>query len=266
MFKKYLTLIRAGIIESIQFRLALFVMFLGNLLYLVVVFFLWKAIYNSSGSDIVNGMSFVDTLIYLVLATSLFRFMEMHTVWEMGDNIKTGKIVVYLTKPLKYYSYLFWSHSGSLIINFLFTFLPTFIIVFIVTNGYINLGVNILLFILSVLMSIIINYSIDFIVGAICLYTESIWGINIMKQVIVLLLSGATIPIAFFPHLFKKIIYCLPFHAIYNTPLIILLDSNSEPSYLFKALIEQFIWCIIMIFISKIFWNKSIRRIVVNGG
>ena len=92
--KKYLTLTRAGIIESLQFRLGTLVIVLGNMLYLIVVYFLWKAIYDSSGTDVVNGMTFSDTLIYLVLATALFNFMEMYFVWEMGRNIQCGKIVL----------------------------------------------------------------------------------------------------------------------------------------------------------------------------
>ena len=89
--KKYFTLTRAGIIEGLQFRASAAVMVAGNILYLIVVYFLWKSIYASSGQDIVNGMTFTDTLIYLVLATALFGFMEMYTVFEMGRNIQDGR-------------------------------------------------------------------------------------------------------------------------------------------------------------------------------
>ncbi len=264
--KKYLTLTRAGIIESLQFRIATAVMVAGNLLYLIVVYYLWKAIYASAGTDIVNGMTFTDTMIYLVLATALFNFMEMYTVWEMGRNIQTGKIVLDLLKPMPYRSYLFWSFSGTFVTNFLFTFLPTFIVVGIVAGGQIPLGINLLYFVISVVMAIIINYSIDFIVGTICLFTESIWGINIMKQVIVLLLSGATIPIAFFPETLKTIVYYLPFQSIYNAPLSILLDGSPTAENLLTTLGVQLLWCIITIVLSKIFWKASLRQITVNGG
>lgn len=264
--KKYLTLTRAGIIESLQFRLGTLVIVLGNMLYLIVVYFLWRAIYDSSGTDVVNGMTFSDTLIYLVLATALFNFMEMYFVWEMGRNIQSGKIVLDLLKPMKYRSFLFWSYSGSFVTSFFFTFLPTFIVVTAVTNGAIPLKINLLYFILSVVMAVIINYSIDFIVGTICLYTESIWGINIMKQVIVTLLSGATIPIAFFPEPLKSIVLYLPFQSIYNAPLTLLLDGSPETEDLLMILGTQLFWCIVMTAASKLFWKVSIRQITVNGG
>ena len=264
--KKYLTFTRAGIIESLQFRLASLVMVIGNLLYLIVVYFLWKAIYASAGTDVVNGMTFTDTLIYLVLATALFGFMEMYTVWEMGRNIQSGKIVLDLLKPIEYRRYLFWTFSGTFVTQFLFTFLPTFIIVGIVTHGAIPLGINLLYFVISVIMAVLINYSIDFFVGTICLFTESIWGINIMKQVIVLLLSGATIPIAFFPEQLKTIVYYLPFQSIYNAPLTLLLNGAPNLETVFTILGTQLIWCIVMTIISKLFWKVSLRQITVNGG
>ena len=90
--KKYLTLTRAGVIEALQFRLSAVVMVIGNLLYLIVTYFLWKAIFASVDNQPINGMTFYDTLIYLVLATALNGFMEMYTVWEMGRSIQSGKI------------------------------------------------------------------------------------------------------------------------------------------------------------------------------
>ena len=264
--KKYLTLTRAGIIEALQFRLSFVVMVIGNMLYLIVVYFLWKAIYASAGTDVVNGMTFTDTLIYLVLATALFNFMEMYTVWEIGRNIQSGKIVLDLLKPMEYRKYLFWSYSGSFVTQFFLTFLPTFIAVAIVTHGAIPMGINLLYFVVSVVMAVSINYSIDFIVGTICLYTESIWGINIMKQVVVLLLSGATIPIAFFPDTLRTVVSYLPFQSIYNAPLSLLLNGSPDAETVIKTLGTQLIWCIVMMTISKVFWKTSLRQITVNGG
>ncbi|MBQ6033928.1 MAG: ABC-2 family transporter protein [Ruminococcus sp.] len=264
--KKYLALTRAGIMETLQFRLSFVVMVIGNLLYLIVVYFLWDAIYESAGTDVVNGMTFTDTLIYLVLATALFNFMEMYAVWEIGRNIQSGKIVLDLLKPMEYRKYLFWSFSGSFIAKFLLTFLPTFIAVALVTHGAIPMGINLLYFVLSVVMAVSINYSIDFIVGTICLYTESIWGINIMKQVIVLLLSGATIPLAFFPDTLRTVVNYLPFQSIYNAPLTLLLDGAPTAETVLTTLGTQLIWCIAMMIVSKLFWKVSLRQITVNGG
>ena len=71
-FKKYISLTRAGILDSLQFRLALVMTVLGNLLYLLLIYNLWNSIYASVDSAKINGMTFADTMIYLVFASALF--------------------------------------------------------------------------------------------------------------------------------------------------------------------------------------------------
>ena len=164
--KYYLSLIRMGILEAMQYRLGIVIMIIGNLLYLIVVYYLWKAIFASSITATVNGMTFTDTLIYLVLAAAIFNFMEMYDiVWHIGNCIRSGKIVLELLKPIQYKKYLFWFYSGRFVINFFLTFLPTFIIVIMLTKGAINIGVNLLVFMISILMAVFINYCIDFFIA-----------------------------------------------------------------------------------------------------
>ena len=264
--KKYFALTRLGILETVQWRLALFVMVLGNLLYLTLIYFLWKAIFASSGTDVVNGMTFEMTMVYLVLATSLYGVVELYLVWEIGRNIQSGKIVLDLLRPMKYKHYVFWENSGTLVVNFLLTFLPTLVIVCFITKGTIPMGWNLLYFLIAFVFSIIINYNIDFIVGTICLYTESIWGINIMKQMIVSLLSGAMIPLAFFPEKLAGVVNCLPFKAIYDTPLTLLMTGNPDINTVITKLGGSLFWVIAISLLSSLFWRISIKQVTVNGG
>ena len=264
--KRCFTLTRAGIIESLQFRLSALVVVAGNLLYLVVIYHLWQAIFASVGTETVNGMTFSDTLIYLVRASALFSFMEIYLVWYMGNDIQSGKIVLDLIKPIGYRKFLFWTQSGSLVMSFLMTFLPTFLVVYFLTDGVIHLGVNLLFFMVSVVFALTINFCIDFFIGTVCLYTQSIWGINIMKEVIVLLLSGATIPLAFFPDTLRRIVSYLPFQSIYNTPLTILIRNTMPLQETLTMLGVQLFWACVMLLLTSLFWRRSIRKITVNGG
>ena len=265
--KAYGALVRASVMDFMQFRLAAFVMLLGNIIYLIVIYNLWRAIYASVDNATINGMSFNDTMIYLVLASAQFTFMEAYLVWEMGRSIQSGKIVLNLLKPISYDKYLLFGIEGGNLCAFVVTFIPTFIIVQIITKGAIHMGVNLLFYLAAALFGMIINFAIDFFVGTICLYTESTWGINIMKEVVVLFLSGATVPLAFFPRTLKKIAMFLPFHAIYNTPLTFL--TKGEELGLGESFImlgEQILWAVVLLIIGKIFWKLSERVITVNGG
>ncbi len=262
----YLALTRAGIMEELQFRLGTIVTILGNIIYLIIIYFLWKAIYASSPTDVVNGMTFSDTMIYLVLASALFAAMEMYVTWYLGRGVQTGKIVLDILKPMRYEKYVFFLFSGNTIVSTVMTLIPTCFIVYFISGGGFALSYNLLFFIASIVLGIIINFYINFMVGNICFYTESIWGINIMKEVVVLLLSGATIPLAFFPEAFKNIAMKMPFQAIYNTPLVLLIENDMPYAERFYMLLIQAFWVVVLAVLSKIFFNISIKHITVNGG
>ncbi|MBR3057972.1 MAG: ABC-2 family transporter protein [Clostridiales bacterium] len=266
--RRHLALTRAGIMESLQYRLGTAVTLFANLIYLVLVYFLWRAIYDSAGTEVVNGMTFTDTMIYLILATALFNFLEMFVVWDMSRSIQSGKIILDLLKPMNFRTYTFWSYSGSHVVLFTLTFVPTFIVVMIVTHGAIPMGINLLFFIIATVLALIVNFSMEMIVATICLFTESTWGINIVKETIVLLLSGASIPLAFFPELFRKIVEYLPFRAVYDIPLTILLKKNGTDTLegLLPMFGLQLAWCVILTVAGILFWNHSVRKITVNGG
>ena len=266
--RKLFALTRAGIMESLHYRLGTFVTLFANLIYLVLVYYLWKAIYASSGVDVVNGMTFTDTMIYLILATSLFNFLEMFVVWDMSRSIQSGKIILDLLKPMKFRTYTFWSYSGSHVVSFIMTFIPTFIVVMIITKGAIPIGMNLVYFIIATLFALIVNFNIEMIVATICLYTESTWGINIVKETIVLLLSGASIPLAFFPEKLRTVVDYMPFRAVYDIPLTILLEKNGSDTLqgLLPMFGFQLLWIVILTAAGTLFWNYSVKKITVNGG
>ena len=89
-----------------------------------------------------------------------------------------------------------------------------------------------------------------------------------VKECIVLLLSGASIPLAFFPEMLRKLVHYLPFRCIYDTPLNVLLQ---KPGYtlgegLVFSLVLQFCWCLALTAAGCAFWNFSLKKITVNGG
>ncbi|MDD6491965.1 MAG: ABC-2 family transporter protein [Firmicutes bacterium] len=264
--KGYMAVLKGSIMQGLSFRASTYLRIAGNLVYLVIIYFLWKAIFASSPTDTVNGMTFYDTMIYLVLAAAMFNFMDTFVVWWIGDDYQTGEIVLYLTKPIDYQPYLFCARFGNCVISFFVTFMPTFIIVYFVTRGSILLGINMLFFVVSILLATAVNFCVDFFVGTICFYTQSVWGVNIMKEVVVSLLSGATIPLAFFPAGLRRVVDVLPFQAIYHIPLHVLTDKTMNIVDYMSSIGIQLLWIAVMLGISRLFWKVSVKGLTVNGG
>jgi len=265
-FSKYFVLTKAGIKETLDYKLSLYVTFFGNIIYLIITYYLWIAIFSSVDSDVIKGMTQNSTIAYVVLAATIGNCLEVYVVWDIGRSIQSGQIITDILKPMKYKTYMFYMISGKIIIKFLSNFLPVFAIIYFITDRFINIGLNSLFFLISFIFGSIINYYLNFIIGTICLYTESIWGINIMKTVVISLLSGMTIPLSFFPHPLDKIALYLPFQAVCNTPLNILLDMSNDVKKYLISIAFQLLWIVLLKLFTDLFWNKSVKVITVNGG
>jgi ABC-2 type transport system permease protein len=79
------------------------------------------------------------------------------------------------------------------------------------------------------------------------------------------LLSGQIIPLTFFPGVFGRIVFALPFAAIYSTPLLIYVGIIQPHDYA-RYLAIQVLWLILFSGLSALVWSAASRRVVIQGG
>ncbi len=262
---KYLTMCKNSLMCGLIYRMHFFLTVFGNILYIILTYFLWTSIYKNS-DGVLNGMTFEQTFIYLAIAASIGCFFQTYSEFEISRNILSGNIIKDLTKPMDYQLYNLAGAAGFALNNLVSITIPSMVVIFIIAGSYIPLGINLAFFVLSVILSFLIAFTIDYIIGLLSFYTESIWGVSNTKNVIILLLSGASIPLSFYPQSIKGIIEFLPFQAIYNAPLSILLSINMGVSDYLYYIANQLFWILFFIVVSRLFFRKAIKVLTVNGG
>ena len=94
--KRYLTLTRSVFMTVVTYRFGFLFTFVGNLLYLVLVYFLWRGIYQ--GAETIRGMTLDQALVYLALASSIFVLLKTWTEWFMSRMVRDGSIAMELIK------------------------------------------------------------------------------------------------------------------------------------------------------------------------
>ena len=103
------------------------------------------------------------------------------------------------------------------------------------------------------------------IVETIGFYTNSIWGMQILRQSVISIFSGLIAPLSLFPEWFQKIADILPFKEFIYTPINIYLGNIplNEIGFIILKLVA---WTFILYALSKIFFNYSVKKITINGG
>jgi len=262
--KSYLMIMRNSVMAGLAYRAHFFFTLAGTAVYLAVSYFLWNAIYASGGT--IGGMSFSQAFLYVGVSISLYGLMQTWTDWYMHNMITNGDLIRFLCKPLDFPLQLLFDTLGGGIMNFAGIALPSLIIVYLISGTPVPPAENILLFLPAVAMGFLLNFFIDFLVGLTVFLTQSIWGIATAKEMTILFLSGAAVPLAFFPAKIRAVLEWLPFQAIYNTPVRLLTDPTLGVGDVLVFFLKQIAWLLVFYLLGRLFFSAALRKVVVNGG
>ena len=84
---------------------------------------------------------------------------------------------------------------------------------------------NIILYFISIFAGFLINFYYSYIFGLLSFKITNMWGLTQIMNAISQLLSGALIPIVFFPSWMQEIFNFLPFSSMIYTPSMIYLGK-----------------------------------------
>lgn len=236
---------------------------LNRIVEILVYIFVWQAIYNQTGNA--GGFSLPQMVTYYILAISFSSIALWGINGDIAHSIRNGQINKELLNPITYFQYWFGINLGELAFAVVVG-IATFILCGIFWE--LVLPVNILNFILCIiviLLGIPITFFIQMIVGTVGFYTNSIWGMNILRRAIITIFSGIIAPITLFPIWFQKVSEFLPFKELIYTPINIWLGQVSYNEIVF-VIIKQIVWGFILYIIAKNFFNHAVKNITINGG
>jgi len=262
--RSYLSILRGSMMVGVIYRFGFLFNILGNIIYMTVVYFLWRSIYANAAT--LRGLTFHETFLYVALGSAVFILLKTYADWLISFEIREGMIAIYLTKPVNYQLYSLANSLGGMLMNLAAITLPTVIMLVFVFRVPIQIGPGLLLFPLSLFLAFLLSFCFDYFIGILGFYSESIWGMSITKEIFVTVLSGALIPLQFFPDWLQRILLVLPFQAIYHTPLMMITRPNQDWSLLLTMLGVQALWVIAAFILTRIFYNQAVKVLRVAGG
>ena len=262
--RSYFPVARATYMIGLVYRFGFLFGIVGNLVYLGVAYYLWKSIYRYA--DVIRGLTFNETFIYVALGSAIFILLKTYADWIIHYEIREGAIAMYLTKPIDYQLYALFANFGALLMNLSAITVPTALVMLFVFKVNFVFGPGLFLFPISLLLAFLISFSIDYFVGLIGFYSESVWGLSITKEIIVTVFSGALIPLQFFPDAIQRVLYWLPFQAIYHTPLMMLTRPNQGLDVFLSMILVQLLWAGLLFWLARLFYNQAIKVLRIAGG
>jgi ABC-2 type transport system permease protein len=248
--------------EQLTYRLDFVAGVLNPFIQLIVLWFIWKAVYASSAEPIIGGFTFATMMTYTSISVVMRSFMYPGTEYWVEEEVKTGSIAAALIKPLKYPLLCFSRDSGD-VMGFLVTKAPILVFAFVILSIS---GPASPIFFLSVFLGFLINYVMIFMTAMWAFWTTGyIWGMRLSRIIISELASGAIVPLSFFPLFAQDILNMLPFQTVFSTPLLIYTGAISGVAIL-PAIALQLFWFGVLFVVAYALWEISVKRVVIQGG
>ena len=260
----YLYYIKIKVLESLTYKYEFFLTIIKQFFFIFVTSLFWKALYANVTEPM--EVSVEDMLIYSVISVFLQNFFARSVEGELRGRIRSGNISLDYLKPINMFGMMFANDVGNIIVNIIQRFLPVLIfsMIFIVVPLPISVSAFIL-FVISTLMSFFILWNISAIFGLLYFWLTDTGDIGGVKEHIINLLSGALIPIWFFPKTLQSILNFLPFIYTYQLPISIFIGKLSTKEAL-VAMGIQLIWCVVFFGVFMGVSKRALKNIMIQGG
>ncbi|QIQ04460.1 ABC transporter permease [Streptomyces liangshanensis] len=246
-------------------RIAATAFVVGTQVFLYVV--LWRALYGE-GTGRVAGMDADQAVSYSVLATLMGTgrvILEGASQETAQSKIRDGSVVFWFTRPVSARRYCAWRGFGESL--YATAWLLTGLAVGVAT-GLVEAAPTFAAgatAALSYVLGQVVFYQIGLLVDLTSFWTITSYGVTRLAAFAQVLLSGALIPLWFFPGWLEAGASHLPFAATVHVP-VSLFTGRIPVADAVPYLAEQFAWCLVLALLSRLMWRRAARRLLVLGG
>ena len=266
---KYRPFIKVGMQGMIAYRANFFLQIIAQSLGAFVTYYLWRAIFLSSSDVSLNGFSLSEMTLYVFLSFFTALLTSSGGNWSIGEEVRDGSISMRLLKPVSFSVTYLFQEIGEKVMMIGLVAIPFMIgltLLQFVNSAVAGLNLyNFLFYLISVTLAYLINFYFNICFGFTAFIFKNLWGSTMMKNSIIAFMSGALIPLSFFPHWIGTILQLFPFASLIYTPIMIGMGKYSGDKMFYVFCLQVF-WVAFFILLEKVIWHIAIKQLNIQGG
>ena len=264
----YLSLFRIRFINSLQYRTAALAGLFTNLAFGAMFILAFAAFYRTAPEAF--PMTFSQTVTYIWLQQMVFvAFAIFLNDNDIVDIIRDGAIVYEMVRPVDLYNRWFFQLTAKRLSNLVLRGAPTILAAVFIPYPY---GPSLppdvfqfLGFLLAIILALAVVLAFTLLMYISAFYTLSFGGVQLVTIGLVFFMSGAIIPIPFFPEPFRTVAQLLPFASMQDMPLRVFTGHIAGAGVL-QGIGLQIFWLGVLIFAGRAVMSNALKRVIVQGG
>lgn len=266
--RKYFAFFRLRFSTDLQYRSAAFAGVITQFVWGAMEILMFRAFYRADASAF--PMSFQATVSYVWMQQA---FLALFMAWMMENEIFSaivdGNIAYELCRPVNIYRMWFARSLANRFAKALLRCMPILIVALFLPVPYrLMLPVSpgaFALFLLTMLLGTGVTVSFCMLIYMVSFFTVSPMGIRMVAVSGVEFLSGAVIPLPFFPDGIRHFLELLPFASMQNVPLRIY-SGDLAGNALWHAVLLQVFWLIALTLLGELLNMQAMKQVTVQGG
>lgn len=265
--KTYLAIFRVRFIHGVQYRIVVFSHLFTGLLWGLMLVLAYLAFYRTNPTAF--PMTLSQTVSYMWLQQAfLILFSVTFSDNEIESSIENGAIAYELVRPIDLYMRWYSRACAGRASVTVFRILLLIVALFLPAPYNLSPPPNIfqlLMFLPSALLALGVTVAFTMLMYVFMFHTTSFSGVRVMLIAATSFFTGAVIPFPFFSKPIQTVLEALPFAAMQNMPLRIY-SGNIAGADAIKGIVFQVIWLVVLILVGKLAMQRSIKKVIVQGG
>jgi ABC-2 type transport system permease protein len=135
--------------------------------------------------------------------------------------------------------------------------------IFLIITIWIKLdaSININLFvIIAVLNCFILSYLMNYFIGILAFWTNSVWAILLAYSVILRIFGGQMFPLDIVPERYQAIFTLSPFYYAAFYPAYLIMNNELLNFDIYKGILMGFAWILILIIACKLLFVRGLKH------
>ncbi|MFD7260827.1 ABC transporter permease [Streptomyces sp. NPDC059874] len=225
---------------------------------------LWGERPGLGGYDQAQALTFVWVSQSLLAAGALIGggFQE-----EIQERVRTGDIAVDLYRPADLQMWWLAADMGRAAFQLVGRgVVPLLAGSLVFTLALPDEPVRWLLFLVSVALGLVVSFAVRYLLGMVAFWLMDGSGINMMATVVSIFFSGMLLPLTVFPGGFGEFVRVLPWSAMLQVPVDVLMGKHAGAGGAAEALGFQAGWALVLLGAGRLLQAAATRKVVVQGG
>jgi ABC-2 type transport system permease protein len=266
--RKYFKIVRASLVERMTYRLDFMLGILFRFLPMLTTILLWRAIYQGSKAETLNGFTYREMIAYLLLTNISRMFSSMPGLaGGIARDIREGTLKRYLIQPVDMIGYLV-SYRIAHKISYIATSALPYGILFFVCRRYFDGfpdALTMLAFFVSLVLAFVVGFFFEVSVGMVGFWIGEVTSILYIVMTLNFFISGHMLPLDLLPEPWFTILKWLPFQYMAYFPAVVFQGKVTGWNLVYGLLGELF-WAIAFIAIARGLFRLGLKRYSAYGG